>query len=448
MTERLCNKPDFMKGDGHMINLIDSVMGSGKSTLVKSQLENKYANGYDGKTIYVCPFLKHIEDEIDEDVTGFIADVPSASFKQPISGYNSETKEVETKLDNLATLILNGDNIATTHSLFKRMTNEIKQLLILNEYHIIIDETIDLVDIFTMDIEDYEMLIDRGVIIYNEEDNIVEWNEDRDVEYTGGLSNIKQHFKTGTVYLYYDKKSSKAKGDRVYLFAWTFDPDTFNKIDFTILTYLFDGSMMAMYFDMYDIKYNKYTIKDKQLVNYDDIDESEYKSKAKSLINLYEGKLNNIGDKRTALSKNWFARNSKLKNQVKNNMVNYRKHILKVNPSDVMWTTFKSVAPKIKGEGVTTDTSRHKGNFLVCNEIGSNEHGHKSVCIFACNRYIPVDYKKYFESNGVKVNEKQWALATLIQWIWRSRIRNGESIDLYIPSKRMRELFIEWLNDL
>ena len=39
-----------------------------------------------------------------------------------------------------------------------------------------------------------------------------------------------------------------------------------------------------------------------------------------------------------------------------------------------------------------------------------------------------------------------WALSTMLQFIFRSRLRKGEPINLYIPSKRMRELFLKWLN--
>jgi len=33
----------------------------------------------------------------------------------------------------------------------------------------------------------------------------------------------------------------------------------------------------------------------------------------------------------------------------------------------------------------------------------------------------------------------------MVQWVFRSRIRNGEPVDLCILSKRMKQLFIEWL---
>ena len=38
-----------------------------------------------------------------------------------------------------------------------------------------------------------------------------------------------------------------------------------------------------------------------------------------------------------------------------------------------------------------------------------------------------------------------YALSEMIQWIFRSRIRNNEDINIYIPSSRMRNLLIEFL---
>ena len=33
----------------------------------------------------------------------------------------------------------------------------------------------------------------------------------------------------------------------------------------------------------------------------------------------------------------------------------------------------------------------------------------------------------------------------MIQWIWRSRIRNDQDINIYIPSVRMRNLLNSWI---
>ena len=41
--------------------------------------------------------------------------------------------------------------------------------------------------------------------------------------------------------------------------------------------------------------------------------------------------------------------------------------------------------------------------------------------------------------------EDKFALSELVQFIYRSASRNNKPIDVYIPSKRMRTLFLEWL---
>ena len=35
----------------------------------------------------------------------------------------------------------------------------------------------------------------------------------------------------------------------------------------------------------------------------------------------------------------------------------------------------------------------------------------------------------------------------LIQWVWRSGVRRGEPITLYLPAPRMRRIFFDWLDD-
>ena len=49
--------------------------------------------------------------------------------------------------------------------------------------------------------------------------------------------------------------------------------------------------------------------------------------------------------------------------------------------------------------------------------------------------------------HNVELDEDAYALSEMLQLIWRSRIRKGESINVYIPSRRMRELFEDWLKE-
>lgn len=58
---------------------------------------------------------------------------------------------------------------------------------------------------------------------------------------------------------------------------------------------------------------------------------------------------------------------------------------------------------------------------------------------------VPV-VKMFIESRGVKVDQDQYALSALVQWIFRSAIRDGKPINLFIRSERMRGLLLDWLN--
>jgi len=56
--------------------------------------------------------------------------------------------------------------------------------------------------------------------------------------------------------------------------------------------------------------------------------------------------------------------------------------------------------------------------------------------------------KRYFEEHGCTVNEDRYALSEMVQWVWRSAIRDGKEISIYIPSLRMRTLLKDWLDEV
>jgi hypothetical protein len=46
---------------------------------------------------------------------------------------------------------------------------------------------------------------------------------------------------------------------------------------------------------------------------------------------------------------------------------------------------------------------------------------------------------------GEQPDSDLFATNMMVQFIFRSAIRNGQPITVYIPSKRMRHLFLRWL---
>ena len=106
-----------------------------------------------------------------------------------------------------------------------------------------------------------------------------------------------------------------------------------------------------------------------------------------------------------------------------------------------MWTTYKDYKGLLSGKGYTS-------GFLSYNTRSTNEYRIKTHLAYCANIYFNPYLKNYFLDHGVEVKEDKFALSELIQWIWRSAIRDGKEIWIYIPSKRMRTLLQEWLNSL
>ena len=61
------------------------------------------------------------------------------------------------------------------------------------------------------------------------------------------------------------------------------------------------------------------------------------------------------------------------------------------------------------------------------------------------NRYQNTGIKNFFLQHGVEVDEDGFALSEMLQFIWRSAIRDGKEIWIYVPSARMRELLRDWI---
>jgi hypothetical protein len=56
-----------------------------------------------------------------------------------------------------------------------------------------------------------------------------------------------------------------------------------------------------------------------------------------------------------------------------------------------------------------------------------------------------VTVKSYLNSYGYDVDEEAFALNQSIQWLFRGCIRDGKPMKVTFLSKRMKELFLEWL---
>ena len=224
------------------------------------------------------------------------------------------------------------------------------------------------------------------------------------------------------------------------------------------MTYLFDGQIQRYYYDLYNIKYDYYVVvkSGEKYVLKPKLDVQEDRSHLKELMNIYDGKYNEIGEVENTLSKSWFI-NSRNRGKVKRlqkNLYNYLRNEKNAKSEQILWTTFKDCKKKIQGNGFSKEepVSNANGNvgkgcFTPFNLRATNKYKHKTILAFCLNVYMNPVVEHFFIQNGVKVNKDLLALSDLLQWIFRSAIREGKPIDIYIPSKRMRTLLEKWLNN-
>jgi proteasome lid subunit RPN8/RPN11 len=82
------------------------------------------------------------------------------------------------------------------------------------------------------------------------------------------------------------------------------------------------------------------------------------------------------------------------------------------------------------------------------NARATNEYADRKYLAYCVNVFINPILGQFFNLKNIDIDEDGYALSEMIQWIWRSAIRKGEDIYIYIPSSRMRNLLKEWLNIL
>lgn len=411
------------------VQIIDSMMGTGKTSYAIQLMQEAPITQ---KFIYVTPFLDEVQ-RIKDSVT-------HREFREPDVKHGTGTK-----LQSLKRLIAKGEDIATTHSLFALADQELIDLLRWENYTLIVDEVMDIISTLQgIHKDDIKVLKDSGLIEIGDKHQVI-WIADRNLNTK--YNSVKEYALTGNLYTVNNTA-----------FLWEFPAKIFDLFEQVyIMTYLFDGQLQRYYYDLHNIQYEFFAvIQDED--RYKLIPKAEYvedRTHLKELIHIYEGKLNNIGKQNYSLSHSWFKNkhNGNKVTELKHNLYNFFRNIQKAKAEDILWTTFKDCKTKIHGKGFSKvepkDNMEAKGQacFISFKLRATNRYRHKTVLAFCLNRYMNPIEEHFFHNNNVKVNEDLLALSDLLQWLFRSSIREGKPVNIYIPSKRMRELLIQWLNN-
>ena len=78
----------------------------------------------------------------------------------------------------------------------------------------------------------------------------------------------------------------------------------------------------------------------------------------------------------------------------------------------------KDYKDKISGKGYA------KG-YIPSNMRASNEYRDRTAVAYLVNKYFNPFIKNFFVSNGIEVDEDGYAISEMLQFLWRSGIREG-----------------------
>ena len=419
--------------------MCDAIMGSGKTSAAINYMCARPRDRF----IYIAPF-------VDEDKR-IAAACPDLHFVLP-----DDDDHKSTKGEDLKRILYAGQSVATTHALFGRCGDEIADLLRDRGYSMIIDESVETMRKTDFDGGDVEILESIGALRRGENGELI---PDKD-KFPKGRSRYHSSLRHAQSSQVWTTESGES-------FFWCLSDTMFRACDrVIIMTYLFEPSILGSYFKIMNLDYRRIYVRRTSDGQYEFCNTlcylPEYMGRMHELLEVISNpRLNSLCKRQNELSKKWYetqlakrkrsartkGANGRLPKEQKDglDLVNSRLrsffgHYYGDTPADDrMWAVYKDFAKYVEHKGI------HDA-FLSFNARGFNDYGNRHTLAYMVNVYPDPNIEKLLDQHGAPISKDEYALSTMVQWIWRSAIRNGEKVRLYLPSPRMRRILFEWMD--
>lgn len=483
------------------INVIDGIMGSGKSTAMINTIRKRKQDYPVDKFLIIVPYLNEVE-----------------RYASQLKGFCKLVKDSPPKRLTLENYLKNNKDIICTQQLFLQNPDLI--MTYARNYNLVIDEALNSListsnfpefinsnklnsDIeintnnklhlkenaqtYTFTETDIDFLFNNNYLKYSStHDNLIVWNNDN-IETNSIYNCLKDYFTKNDVYRL---ETNISKNNRYYYIS-LFPINVFNSFkNIYVMTYIWNAQIMKYYFDFHNAKYtyfypieahpiqgksnNSAVLEKKEYFlsdNFHFYENVENPIKNKTMHNIYipgykikEEKIIKDTTSRTTLYNFWnkttystlsysFYNSINEKDDIitilQNNIKKFCKDgipkELKTN-KEIIWSVFDCAKDKLK---VNCAYINNK-NYIPINAKATNEYKNANILIYLVNRFInPLLYNfiKNYCSTGIDFSLDLYSLSELVQWIWRSTIRDNKPICIYIASERMLNILLDWLND-
>lgn len=413
------------------VEICSYLMGSNKTnSIIKWMSENP-----NERFIYIVPNLNELENTEESK-----SRVLSIGFVTP-----ERSSEFRTKSEHLYDLCLKGESVACTHSLYKMLNEDTLRIIKERGYILIIDEEVALIENYTSaSPADLVSLLIDGKVAISEVDGMVSWiaSDDETEPYLKPdhkYHKFYKHIKNECIY----STKQIMTGDK-YKSMFMVSQITKDVIDCAkrviILTYLYQDSILDCFLRLKGFKVKKFrdiVIKEASL---DDV---------VSRITLlpYDKKMAKL-----KLSSSWWSSASAKDIKAVENYIRRVARSTGIPSNEVMWTVpsertslSNSRSVKVHPKGFVNGGDEHC--WIACSMRATNRYSHKKLAIHCFNRYPHVSIVRYLGDYGQKVDQDKYAVAELLQWLFRSNIRTPDGeVTVAIASKRMYDLYLKWAN--
>lgn len=418
-----------------MIHIVDAMMGMGKTSAAIQYMKDNAATK---RFLFITPYIEEA-DRIKNTCFNMNFAVPREGLKE--YGF--------TKSGHLLGLAKEGRNIAISHKLFSLCDPEAIEMIRAMNYTVIIDEVIDVFEKMAINDDDFDILRNSGWLVghgVGEDSEYTYYEQAADKHYRGRL--FHDLFVAARSHRLVNISDEETKNRFYY---WTLDHNLFRvSSDIFILTYLFAGSPMKAFLEMNDLQYDYVGVEFNDAGEYhfsDRLGMPEYACRLSELLHVCDhDRLNEIGQHKNALSATWWRDNTKRSDgkadvMRKNLYSFFRNHCPSKGSADRLWCTFNGCRKKVRGEG-------YSNSCIAMNARATNDYRDRIALAYCVNVFADPNMVNYFAKNGTSIDQDAFALSTLVQWIWRSAIRDGKEVWVYVPSRRMREMLLDWISSV
>jgi hypothetical protein len=375
---------------------------------------------------------------LHSEVERFLKNAP-VDLVEPVT--TAEGGVHERKRDHLRELLLGGHSVVTTHALFTDVGYLAKEGLLLG-YDVIIDEVLDVAHCVTNEIVTpgatargvtmrswKDLYLDEGFATTHPITGLVsptqKWVQKQDLpELSTKLFNMAM------------AESLFAVGDNVLV--WELPPVLLKAVSsLTIYTFLAEGSLMAAFMRRNGMTFTH----DRDLRS-----EQRFREQAKRLIELRDmPSINGLKFSFSGQRSMTKANHKKVSIALKNS----RERLMRgVDKNQIMITCAKDnwydrghrPGPFATGSRLFGDT-----NWVPNTTRGTNTYRHCSHLIYLWDQNLNPRVAAFLEANTQR-HRDMYAVSELIQWVYRSGVRDSQPITLWMPSGRMRRLLNRWLD--